>query len=251
MKIRQFFIKLFTDWTRPILFLFLAFVFLFLAFFFFDNTLTLVLGFCILLLALLTVIFSIFYQIYKQNYIYSFISFCSLSLFGAILYYFSIYAFLYSQSMPDKYADKLTIPKNIKIHLPSDSNFSIKRLDTFPNFQIYTSFQPGLYSYAVWTKKIERGYCYLKAFEISKNDPLSADRLKERSKIIVFNSSDTVKKFEITAKEGYDLEKIFTIYEGDWDKPYAARFEVWFVPANGGQERKLAEKNFKIEGWMR
>ena len=153
--------------------------------------------------------------------------------------------------MPDKYADKLTIPNNTKIYLPSDSNFSSKSLDTLPNFQIYNSFQPGLYSYAVWTRKIESGYCYLKAFEVTHNDPLSVDRLKERSRIKVFNSSDTTAMFEITAREGYSAEKIFTIYEGDWDKPYAARFEVWFVPANGGQERKLVEKNFKIEGWMR
>ncbi|MDN3706528.1 hypothetical protein QW060_26370 [Myroides ceti] len=100
-------------------------------------------------------------------------------------------------------------------------------------------------------KKIESGYCYLKAFEVTHNDPLSADRLKERSKIKVFNSSDTTAKFEMTAREGYSAEGIFTIYEGDWDKPYAARFEVWFVPDNGGKERKLIEKNFKIEGWQR
>ena len=42
----------------------------------------------------------------------------------------------------------------------------------------------------------------------------------------------------------------FTIYEGDWGKPYAARFELWFKPVNGGHERKLIEKNYKIEGWM-
>jgi hypothetical protein len=41
------------------------------------------------------------------------------------------------------------------------------------------------------------------------------------------------------------------IYEGDWGKPYAARFEVWFTPDAGGPERKLAERIFKIEGWQR
>jgi hypothetical protein len=55
----------------------------------------------------------------------------------------------------------------------------------------------------------------------------------------------------MTAREGYSAESIFTIYEGDWGKPYAARFEVWFFPDNGGKERKLIEKNFKIEGWQR
>lgn len=150
--------------------------------------------------------------------------------------------------MPDGYADKLTIPKNIKIYLPSDTTFSVG--DTVPNFQLYNSFQPGLYSYSLWTKKIDKGYCYLKAFEITENDPLSVDRLKERSKIEVYNPTDSIVMFSM-GKTEYNEDRIFTIYEGDWDKPYAARFEVWFVPAKGGQEQKLFEKNFEIEGWMR
>jgi hypothetical protein len=43
----------------------------------------------------------------------------------------------------------------------------------------------------------------------------------------------------------------FTIYEGDWGKPYAARFEVWFIPDSGAPEWKLLERVFKIEGWQR
>ena len=43
----------------------------------------------------------------------------------------------------------------------------------------------------------------------------------------------------------------FTIYEGDWGKPYAARFEVWFTSESGDSDRKLMEKVFKIEGWQR
>jgi hypothetical protein len=150
--------------------------------------------------------------------------------------------------MPDHYADNLSIPKNIKLNLPSDSTFSFR--DTTPNFELYNSFQPGIYSYTIWTKKIDKGYCYLKAFEVTKNDPLSADRLKETSKIEVYNPTDSIVKFSM-GKSKYNDDRYFTIYEGDWDKPYAARFEVWFVPENGGQERKLIEKNFKIEGWMR
>ncbi|MEO5990661.1 MAG: hypothetical protein ABIP68_03415 [Ferruginibacter sp.] len=154
--------------------------------------------------------------------------------------------------MPDKYADKLIIPKNIKIYLPLDTSFSAKQLDTTPDFQLYNSFQPGLYSYSIWTKRIDSGYCYLKAYEVTHNDTLSVDRLKERSRIEVFNPSDTLKRFEMNNdNDNYNVKRSFTIYEGDWGKPYAAKFEVWYVPTNGGQERKLIEKNFKIEGWMR
>jgi hypothetical protein len=56
-------------------------------------------------------------------------------------------------------------------------------------------------------------------------------------------SADPTEKFG--AKSG------FTIYEGDWGKPYAARFEVWFKPDSKGPERKLAERIYKIEGWQR
>jgi hypothetical protein len=42
-----------------------------------------------------------------------------------------------------------------------------------------------------------------------------------------------------------------TIYEGDWGKPYAARFEVWFKGNEDQRERKLMEKVYKIEGWQR
>jgi hypothetical protein len=46
-------------------------------------------------------------------------------------------------------------------------------------------------------------------------------------------------------------ESPITIYEGDWGVYYPARFELWFVPDSGQQERKLIEQIFKVEGWMR
>ena len=51
--------------------------------------------------------------------------------------------------------------------------------------------------------------------------------------------------------ERFGAKRGFTIYEGDWGKPYAARFEVWFRPDMAKTERKLAERIFKIEGWQR
>ena len=43
----------------------------------------------------------------------------------------------------------------------------------------------------------------------------------------------------------------FTIYEGRWGQYYGARFEIWFQSDSGGPERKLFEKNYKIQGWER
>ena len=68
-------------------------------------------------------------------------------------------------------------------------------------------------------------------------------RLKERSNEWVGWSTDPNKIFCANSH--------FTIYEGDWGKPYAARFEVWFEPDSGGEPRKLLEEVFKIEGWQR
>jgi hypothetical protein len=98
-------------------------------------------------------------------------------------------------------------------------------------------------SYDFWIGKIESGSIYLKAFEITQNLGLSADRLPKSSSISIYNPTDSIIKFGTNSD--------FTIYEGDWGDSYAVRFEVWFKPDNGAKERKLYSKNYKIEGWMR
>jgi hypothetical protein len=125
-------------------------------------------------------------------------------------------------------------------HRPdSVSNRQITEIE----FQLYNSFQPGLFEYDFWIGEIEKGTIYLKAFEITQEHALSVNRLSKSSSVKIHNPTDTIKKFGTTSN--------FTIYEGDWGKPYAARFEVWFKPDKGGRERKLLSKNYKIEGWMR
>lgn len=110
-------------------------------------------------------------------------------------------------------------------------------------FDIYESFQPGIYDSYIWVNPGEPGMVYLKAFEITQDYQLSTNRLPERSNEWIGWSEDPDELFFSNTH--------FTIYEGDWDQPYAARFELWFVPDSGGPERKLIEKEFKIEGWMR
>jgi hypothetical protein len=103
--------------------------------------------------------------------------------------------------------------------------------------------QPGIYGVAYSINPGEPGSVYLKAFEVTKGTPLSVDRLEAKSRTRMTWSADPSERFG--AKAG------FTIYEGDWGKPYAARFEVWFTPDSGKPDRKLAERIFKIEGWQR
>lgn len=110
-------------------------------------------------------------------------------------------------------------------------------------FRLLTGMQPGIYGVAYSINPGEPGSVYLKAFEVTKDTPLSVDRLEAKSRTRMTWSADPSERFG--AKAG------FTIYEGDWGKPYAARFEVWFTPDSGKPDHKLAERVFKIEGWQR
>jgi hypothetical protein len=167
---------------------------------------------------------------------------------GAIL--FLLIKFMEIQSKPDGFADHLKIPENIQISYPSNDVQDRGKSDRPPlppgettDIQLYNSFQPGLYKFDFWTGKIECGTIYLKAYEITQNYALSVSRLSKESSIRVDNNTDHILRFG-TAHD-------FTIYEGDFGKPYAARFEVWFKPDTGGPEKKIIEKNYIIEGWQR
>ena len=111
------------------------------------------------------------------------------------------------------------------------------------SFRLLTGMQPGIYAVVYSLNPGEPGSVYLKAFEVTKGTPLSVGRLEAKSRTRMTWSADWLERFG--AKAG------FTIYEGDWGKPYAARFEVWFTPDSGKADRKLSERIFKIEGWQR
>ena len=110
-------------------------------------------------------------------------------------------------------------------------------------FTLRNGLQPGIYNLTLRLNPGEPGVVYLKAFEVTKETRLSERRLYDRSNERIGWSQDPEEKFL--------YENEFTIYEGDWGKPYAARMEVWFKPDSGKPERKLAERICKIEGWQR
>jgi hypothetical protein len=112
-----------------------------------------------------------------------------------------------------------------------------------PVLSLYIGLQPGIYEVEAWVNPGEPGTVYLKAFEVTHNTRLSEGRLYDSSNERVGWSENTDELFRSNTR--------VTIYEGDWGQPYAARFELWFKPESGSTERKLLERNFKIEGWQR
>lgn len=144
-----------------------------------------------------------------------------------------------------EFAEFLVDPQGAVASVRNQSRDLAKRLAGAGahSIRLLSGMQPGIYVVALALNPGEAGTVYLKAFEVTKATPLSVDRLEEESKTRMAWSKDPSEHF--AAKVG------FTIYEGDWGKPYAARFEAWFRPDSGGSERKLAERVFKIEGWQR
>lgn len=162
-------------------------------------------------------------------------------LFPQLIISFSLYmwvAILLVFSPPDFYGAHKVIPNNIEISKPLDSIPENKEFET-KDLVLSHSSQPGIYNFYTNIKPKELGGFYIKAFEITSNDILSEDRIKNQSKIKV---SSLEPKF-------YSGE--FTIYEGSWGDKYAARIELWYEPQNKQKDYKITERNYIVEGWMR
>ena len=108
--------------------------------------------------------------------------------------------------------------------------------------QIWDGSQGGIYNYDFYYGPLPAGEIYLKCFEVTEDIPLSDYRLKKAS-MVQINGTSTFSKL-------VDKQE-FTIYEGVFHDYYAARIEVWFKDAKTGDEKKLLEKVYRVEGWMR
>lgn len=181
----------------------------------------------------------------KKHWLKGIISFYLLLIALSVAFAFFIHFSISSITINDidGFADKLIIPDNIEISDPLEESEKSNIKNDKPSIELRKSFQPGIYDSAIRVNPGEPGRIYLKAYEITKNYPLSADILKEKSNKQIGWSENP--------SEIFLSDTHFKIYEGDWEKPYAARFEVWFIPYSGSPEQKLLERNFKIEGWTR
>jgi hypothetical protein len=112
-----------------------------------------------------------------------------------------------------------------------------------PEIRLASGMQGGIYQVRAFVNPGEAGRAYLKVFEATRNTPLSTERIRPRSLARIGWSANPEEKFR------YQSE--ITVYEGDWGNYYPGRFELWFIPDSGAQERKLIDRIFRIEGWMR
>jgi hypothetical protein len=111
-----------------------------------------------------------------------------------------------------------------------------------PTLTISDSFQGGIFDVSARVNPGQPGTVFLKAFRSDTGEQLSEGRLKPKSQEYIGWSGDSNDLFLYNAH--------VTIYEGDWDTPYSARFELWIQPVNA-PEIKLLESEREIVGWQR
>ena len=146
----------------------------------------------------------------------------------------------------DTFGKDHPIPEGMVYEIPKEADDPVEYIiDTFITgncLQVWNGIQGGIYQYWFSYPPLPDGEVFLRCFESTENIELSASRLREASTVAVkdHNEFGTV----------VDKQQ-FTIYEGDWGDYYAARIEVWHQDANTGEETKLMEKTYRVDGWMR
>lgn len=223
--------KYFTIWWFPITGNFLA-IGIFLLGTLFERDWIIDLSLFVLFTNILGTIISSIVQVVKRKWYFIF---PQLGI-AAFLFYYTIIIFTYSP--PDYYGTHKIIPKNIVFSRPLDSIPTQQDYET-DDLVLTNYVQPGIYKYYTDYQPAKIGFLYIKAFEITSNDRLSGESMKERSKI-------RIEKLESRIFEGE-----FTIYEGSWGDKYGSRIELWFQPLDGQEEYKITERNYIVEGWMR
>ena len=153
---------------------------------------------------------------------------------------------LFATLGPDGFGKDHPIPDGLKCNIPlvedSCSTAPVDSLDSNTYLVIWNDIQGGMYKYDFYHGPLPAGEIFLRCFEVTENIPLSEDRLEESSRVEIDSTTSFSKLVN---------KQEFTIYEGDWEDYYAARVEVWHRNAATKQERKLLEKVYRIEGWMR
>ncbi len=126
-----------------------------------------------------------------------------------------------------------------------------------PELRVEEGMQPGIYVVRAKANPGAMGRAFVRVFYVGPdpaapgttppelagraNLELSAERIRPRSTRVMGYGA---------AGEVFPYESEVTVYEGDWEHHYLARFELWFEPA-GGAPIKLVEATAPISGWQR
>ena len=140
----------------------------------------------------------------------------------------------------------IEIPENLNFEKPKEF-LSYKQIDSLKNLRVnqekvlivgdgYSG-----YDFYMWHKPTEKGELYIKAYELTQNIQLSESELSTRTKNEITELGENYKLYTGNS----------VIYEGTFSHYYPVQFELWFKPENSGIEKKLAKKNYVIDGWDR
>jgi hypothetical protein len=110
------------------------------------------------------------------------------------------------------------------------------------SFSVLDGFQPGIYRLCADVSPPSAGYVEALVIRTKDGVQLSAADIQRESMRYVGWSRDGATFFP------YQSE--ITVYEGDWDSQYEARFELWHV-ADDGTRTRMAERTRMINGWER
>ena len=212
--------------------------------------------YCLLLLTLMMLAVSWVLLLSNKKWWRCIVSVVVSVVFVGVLGFYLIFA---AMSAPDGFGRDHPIPEGLAYNLPlqryhwddslaasvyvdPDSVVAVDTLNADSYLQIWDGSQGGIYLYDLYYGPLPAGEIYLRCFEVTENIPLSESRISKESRVKIRPTTAFTKVVD---------KQRFFIYDGDWNDYYAARIEVWFKDAATKKERKLMEKVYRVEGWMR
>ncbi len=109
-----------------------------------------------------------------------------------------------------------------------------------PILKVEDSFQPGIFDICGLVNPGAAGQVYLKVFKVKNGKQLSENSIFQKSNEYIGWSKNPDILFSYNSH--------ITVYEGDWNHQYEARFELWHR-LDTGKEMKLVEKTRMVYGW--
>ena len=162
------------------------------------------------------------------------------------VFYFFLIGFwaAFNDRLFDDFGMQHSIPENVEYNEPLQRWINVMENpdDISTRLQVKEGGQGGIYQYCYHIPEgIDDGEIWLECYEVTDNTQLSSKSILEK----------TLQKVTAEDSGKNSQPKEFVIYEGNWGEFYLARFEVWYIDYETRTKRKLTEKTYKVEGWMR